>query len=99
MNNINLIEAQVSSVGKDDSLEDCPLRKGNLPKRSEVPNLISGPCAEDVTDCHMYVERYRSMRVESYIILLLTDDYAMNAQEDVLFMAFLIFHSCIGIEL
>ena len=52
-------------------MEDCSFRKGDLPKESDIPDLISGTQTEDVAYCHRNVERYHSMRVED----------AMNAQK------------------
>ena len=45
-------------------MEDCSFRKGDLPKESDIPDLISGTQTEDVAYCHRNVERYHSMRVE-----------------------------------
>ena len=62
-------------------MEDCSFRKGDLPKESDIPDLISGTQTEDVAYCHRNVERYHSMRVEEDNLYLRIDDYAMNAQK------------------
>ena len=76
-----MIEVRISSVRKNDSLEDCSFRKGDLPKESDIPDLISGTQTEDAAYCHSNVERYHSMRVEEENSYLRIDDYAMNAQK------------------
>ena len=70
-------------------MEDCSFRKGDLPKESDIPDLISGTQTEDVAYCHRNVERYHSMRVEEENLYLRIDDYAMNAKRCVVHGIFL----------
>lgn len=62
-------------------MEDCSFRKGDLPKESDIPDLISGTQTEDVAYCHRNVERYHSMRVEEENLYLRIDDYGHERAE------------------